>query len=99
MSQGAALFFARKGEDTRYPVPYALWEKAGRGPVDPWSSLPRAMERAAVREQQASPAVPSGPSSPWLTAPAEELAGLGGVLGSKPPPGPAGAVIRGGARG
>jgi hypothetical protein len=81
---GAALFFARKGEDTRYPVPYALWEKAGCGPVDPWSSLPRAMERAAVREQQASPAVPSDPSSPWLTAPAEELAGLERMLGSNP---------------
>lgn len=81
---GAALFFARKGEDTRYPVPYALWEKTGRGPVDPYAALPRAMERIVIREQQASPASRSDRTAPWLTAPAEELAGLGRLLGSNP---------------
>ena len=81
---GAALFFARKGEDTVYPVPYGLWEKTGRGPVDAWATLPQALARAVVREQQASPAAPEDPSSPWLTAPGEELAGLTRLLGSNP---------------
>lgn len=81
---GAALFFARKGEDTRYPVPYAVWEKVGRGPIDAFAPLPQAMERITVREQRASPAAPQDPASPWLTAPAEELAGLEKLLGSNP---------------
>lgn len=79
---GASLFFARKGEDTVYPVPYTLWEKTGRGPVDPGASLPQALTRAERREQRAAPASSSDPASPWLTAPAEELEGLGRVLGS-----------------
>ena len=81
---GAALFYARKGEDTVYPVPYGLWEKVGRGPVDAWASLPQALTRAVIREQQAAPAVPEDPSSPWLTAPKEELEGLKRLLGSNP---------------
>ncbi|MDE7220421.1 MAG: N-6 DNA methylase [Oscillospiraceae bacterium] len=83
-SAGAALFFAKKGSDTAYPIPYARWEKLGRGPVDPRSSLPQALARVEVHEQQASPASPSDPASPWLTAPAEELAGLERMLGGNP---------------
>lgn len=81
---GAALFFARKGEDTVYPVPYAVWEKVGRGPIDAFAPLPRAMERVIVTEQQAVPASPEDPASPWLTAPAEALPGLGRLLGGNP---------------
>lgn len=81
---GAALFFARKGEDTVYPVPYAVWEKVGRGPIDAFAPLSRAMERLIVTEQQAVPASPEDPASPWLTAPAEDLPELGRLLGSNP---------------
>lgn len=79
-----ALFFARKGEDTVYPVPYAVWEKVGRGPIDAFVPLSRAMERVKIVEQQALPASAEDPTSPWLTAPAEELSGLGQLLGSNP---------------
>ena len=79
-----ALFFARKGEDTVYPVPYAVWEKVGRGPIDAFVPLSRAMERVKIVEQQAVPASAEDPTSPWLTAPAEELSGLGQLLGSNP---------------
>ena len=80
----AALLFARKGEDTVYPLPYALWEKVGRGPIDPCAPLPQAMERVSIQKQQASPASAEDPTAPWLTAPAEELTGLARLLGSNP---------------
>lgn len=66
----AAVLFARPGEETAYPVPYGLWERSGGG--------------VFVREQQAVPASPQDPASPWLTAPAEELAGMGRLLGGNP---------------
>lgn len=81
---GAAVFFARKGETTEYPVPWRLWEKQGRGPVDPCAALPDVMARVTVREQLASPASPEDLSSPWLTAPVEELPALRQMLGNNP---------------
>lgn len=81
-ASGAALYL-RKGEDTVYPVPYILWEKrpdAGRGPIDPHASLARVLTRVTVREQRAMPAG-EDPAAPWLTAPAQELGALEGVLG------------------
>lgn len=81
---GAALFFARKGEENSYPVPYTLWEKVGRGPISAFASLSQAMERTERQAQQAVPAVPEDPASPWLTAPAEALPGLERLLGSNP---------------
>lgn len=84
---GAAALFARKGEDTVYPVPYVLWEKgpgAGRGPISARLSPEEALPLLARRELRAMPSDPEDPASPWLTAPAEELEALGKLLGSNP---------------
>lgn len=81
----AAALFARKGAETVYPVPYAVWTKAPgvkRGPVDPRLPPDKALEMFNVQQQQA---VPSGASGgPWLTAPDGELEALRNMLGRNP---------------
>ncbi len=81
----AAVFFLRKGAETAYPVPYAVWTKAPgvkRGPVDPHLPPEQAMALFRIQEQQAAP---SGTADgPWLTAPAGELEALRHMLGSNP---------------
>lgn len=79
----AAVMFARKGAETVYPVPYALWTKAPgvkRGPIDPHLPPEAASSLFEVREQRAVPAS-DDPAAPWLTAPAGELDALRGLLG------------------
>lgn len=83
---GAAALFLRKGEETVYPVPYALWTKAPgakRGPIDPHIPPERAMAQFVIQEQEAVPVSPQE-AAPWLTAPAGELEGLRKMLGSNP---------------
>ena len=81
----AAALFARKGAETAYPVPYAVWAKAAgmkRGPVDPRLPPEEVPVVFAISEQKA---VPSGArGAPWLTAPEGELENLRDMLGRNP---------------
>lgn len=80
-----ALFFAKKGEPTSYPVPYGLWEKgpgAPRHAFGPYSRLGEVMEHITVREQYAVPAVDGQPDAPWMTAGRDALPALGQALGA-----------------
>ena len=79
-----ALFFARKGEDTPYPVPYHLWEKRDknlRSSIKPHSSLEEVRSKTQVHRQQAMPASANDPTSPWITAEDAHLELFSGVLG------------------
>lgn len=85
ISVGAALFFARKGEKTTYPVPYQVWERRKKGKHTRFHTcldLETALERVRVREWQAVPSVAGDPASPWITADPALLAALTHVLGT-----------------
>lgn len=84
---GAALFFARKGRETVYPVPYFRWRRRdGRKtlPFDPYAPLPEVLSRLSREEQQARPASEDDPAAPWITASGEELAVIRRALGTNP---------------
>ncbi len=84
---GAALFFARKGQETVYPVPYFRWRRRdGRKtrPFDPYAPLPEVLAHLSREEQRARPASEDDPAAPWITAPGEELAVIRRALGTNP---------------
>ena len=84
---GAALFFARKGRETAYPVPYFRWRRRDGHktlPFDPYAPLPEVRAGLLCQEQQARPASEEDPSAPWITAPGEELAVIRRALGTNP---------------
>jgi len=86
-TSGAAMFLARKGRETVYPVPYEIWERtAGRKtrPFAPASGLPEVMEQITIQEQWAAPASETDRSSPWITAEKDSLDTIRKVLGMNP---------------
>lgn len=79
-----ALFFARKGESTTYPVPYHLWEKRDkelRSTIKPHSSLEDVLAQVQVRWQQAMPSSAEDITSPWVTAEDHQLDSFSNILG------------------
>ncbi len=81
---GTALFYARKGQPTRYPVPYYVWEKRQDIPkcsFGDYSRLKEVLEQVRIRPECAMPAVPGDDTSLWIHAPKESLESMGRVLG------------------
>ena len=84
-ANSTALFFAKKGEDTIYPVPYYLWEKRKdlkKRSFGAYSQLGEVMSQVSVSEQCAMPAVKEDVTSLWITAGAESLDSMKKVLGA-----------------
>lgn len=84
---GAALLFARKGQETAYPVPYFQWRRRDGHktlPFDPYAPLPEVLAGLSCQEQRAQPASEDDPAAPWITAPGEELAVIRRALGTNP---------------
>lgn len=71
-----SLFFAKKGFDNVYPVPYYLWEKRKdirRISFDSYSQLQEVMSQVNLLEQCAIPAVKEDSTSLWITTEAGKL--------------------------
>ena len=84
---GAALLFARKGQETAYPVPYFQWRRRDGHktlPFDPYAPLPEVLAGLSCQELRAQPASEDDPAAPWITAPGEELAVIRRALGTNP---------------
>lgn len=84
-SNSTALFFARKGEENVYPVPYYVWEKRKdikRCSFDAYSQLQEVMSQIMVVEQCAMPAVKDDLTSLWITAGKDNLDSMKKVLGA-----------------
>ena len=84
---GSALFFAQKGPQTAYPVPYSLWSKkssAPRGAIRPNMALSEVLAQVDIIPQRAAPAVSGDPTSLWVTAEEQHLDALSPMLGSNP---------------
>ncbi|MCM1113813.1 MAG: N-6 DNA methylase [Muribaculum sp.] len=86
----AALFWAEKGAETVYPVPYLVWEKQAADVSEQTSERilkqtpNRISDRITVREEYAMPAAAQDPASVWVTADKNRLEKLRRVLGSNP---------------
>ncbi len=80
-STRTSVFVLRKGEATRYPVPYTYWQKTARGRLDYDSTLEEVLERTRRLQFKAAPVDAADPTSAWLTARPKALAAIGKVLG------------------
>lgn len=80
-----ALFFARKGAETSYPVPYYIWRKNPadrRASFGAYSDLEEVLGQIQITKQCAMPAVAEDRTSLWMSAPEEQIDLVRRVLGS-----------------
>lgn len=86
-ASAAALFAARKGRETVYPVPYTLWKRTGglkSRAFDSRSCLSEVMQQISAEDLYAAPASITDRTSLWLTAPRERIGAIRQVLGTNP---------------
>lgn len=84
-TNSTALFFARKDNQTIYPVEYLLWEKRKdikKYSFNAYSQLQEVIGQTSIELQSAMPAVKSDPTSIWVTAKADGLANMEKFLGT-----------------
>ena len=84
-TNSTALFFARKGEENTYPVPYYLWEKRKdlkKCTFGAYSQLQEVMSQMNITEQCAMPAVKDDITSIWITAGGDSLTSMKKILGT-----------------
>ena len=77
-----SVFLCSKGHDiVKYPVPYIVWRKGGKGRIDQTLSLGEVKGRTLRAELAAEPVQSGDSTSPWLTGPKKALSGIRKVLG------------------
>ena len=76
-----AILTLVKGEPTRYPVPYTVWQRRRGQRIALDSTLQEATERSQRRNYVAEPVDPVNPTSPWITANRYVLSALRKVVG------------------
>ncbi|MBI2843119.1 MAG: SAM-dependent DNA methyltransferase [Armatimonadetes bacterium] len=77
-----ATFVWQKGSETRYPMTaYYVWRKRGSKKPDFWMDWKQAQPLLQSKRFGAQPVVASDPTSAWMTAPPDTVAGLVKVLG------------------
>ncbi len=84
-SNSTALFFARKGAQTTYPVEYLLWEKrkdVKKHTFNAYSQLQEVLGQMSLALHHAVPAIADDPTSIWVTAKADSLAVMKKFLGT-----------------
>lgn len=75
-----AIFSARKGDETSYPVQYWLWRKKAEGNIDPRSTWNEVFEATKRFDLRACPAG-EGETNPWMAARRPALDAMKKVLG------------------
>jgi len=83
-STRTSVFVCRKGEPTRYPVPYTYWKKVKRGGLDYDATLNEALDRTKRLNFRATPVDKSDPTSAWLTGRPKTIDALQKVRGKSP---------------
>ena len=77
-----SVFVWRKGQPTRYPVPYTYWKKVKRGGLDYDATLEEVLEKTKRLNLRAAPVDESDPTSAWITARPKALKAVRKVLGT-----------------
>ena len=80
-SNRTAVMVLEKGKPNRYPVPYTVWRKKGRGRFTYDSTLEEVKAATHTLDFFAEPVDPNDPTSPWLTARKGALRALRKVFG------------------
>ncbi|HQE92287.1 MAG TPA: N-6 DNA methylase [Anaerolineae bacterium] len=80
-STRTSIFVLRKGEPTRYPLPYTYWQKTKSGRLDYDSTLEEVLEQTRRLNFRAAPVDAADPTSAWLTARPKALDAVRKVLG------------------
>lgn len=75
-----AVVFCKKGEKTKYPVPYTLWKKKERGRIELDYSFEEAIE-ATVRHNLKAQPVGESETGPWMSAKPKALAVIEKAIG------------------
>ena len=84
-TNSTAIFYAKKGLDNVYPVPYYLWEKRKdlrKCSFGAYSQLQEVMSQVNISELCAMPAVENDISSLWVTADTKSMKSIKKVLGT-----------------
>lgn len=84
-TNSTAIFYAKKGLDNVYPVPYYLWEKRKdlrKCSFGAYSQLQEVMSQVNISELCAMPAVENDTSSLWITADTKSMETIKKVLGT-----------------
>ncbi len=81
-TQTVFMSLKKQRRPVKYPVPYWIWEKKGRGKIGSDTSVADAQERMSCIERAARPVDPDHDASPWLTAPPEAIEGIMKVIGN-----------------
>ncbi|MBR3563359.1 MAG: N-6 DNA methylase [Clostridia bacterium] len=84
-TNSTALFFAKKGLNNVYPVPYFLWEKRKdlkKCSFGAYSQLQEVMSQVSISQQCAMPAVKDDITSLWITTDADSMETMKKVLGT-----------------
>ena len=79
-----ALIYLKKGEDTKYPVPYMVWEKRkdlSKLAFNGYSELREVKSQITMIRQKATPVIEEDLTSIWLTADENALESMNKVLG------------------
>ena len=71
-SNRTAVMAAEKGTATRYPVPYVVWRRKGRGARGEDSALDEVMA-GTTRAREAARPITARRGAPWITGPATAL--------------------------
>lgn len=81
-SNRTATIVIRRGEETRYPVPYLRWARTGRTRTPrSTATLPDVLQMVRVLNHVAVPVSPRDAASPWLTGTKETIAVARRVVG------------------
>lgn len=79
-----AVIIVRKGQRTKYPVPYGYWRKKGRGRksgFDSDATLDEVMDKIEVLDFVAEPVNSKDPTSPWLSGRLSAVKAIKKLLG------------------
>ncbi len=76
-----AIVVLKRGESTKYPVPYTLWCRTRPGRITDELSRDEVKKRTKTTSLVAVPVLASEPTSPWLTVPEYALVAARKVTG------------------
>ena len=92
-SNWTAIVSLERDAETRYPVPYRLWNRGEGQRITRGSSLTHALAATDRTELEARPVRGSSPNSPWLIGEREALGAAHAMAGSSPYDAKAGVTV------
>jgi hypothetical protein len=77
----AVIVVGKTNKPFKYPVDYVLWKRKAKGVITQDSTLREVIDSTSRKTLSAQPVDPSAPTSAWLTASSNAIAGIQKVVG------------------